>query len=252
MAQCDGIQPNPDISGIGIRVNFYATTLLIAMIPKTAATEPLLETLFTNAGLSGLALLISTIIQTAKGNLDLYHAIYIQHLLFFLGIGIFPAAKYSWGTFRLVMTSLFRLATYIMYLVWSLYVWTHASSFGAQPECNDEVKYVVFVSVRATAKWLSKLWIAALAVSAGLLTLWVVGRVGVVLYKRFYVREEDAYRDEDDEGEGRTWGNLMYTLVLLLSVLSLSWLVRTLMGARAGRISVYSVVMLQLMVRFLA
>jgi hypothetical protein len=59
------------------------------------------------------------------------------------------------------------------FAAWSLYLWVHVKDYGSQPECNDQIKYVIFfVTVRATAPWLRKLWIAALALSAVGLMVW--------------------------------------------------------------------------------
>ena len=107
----DGILANADVSGIGvcsfalsslplviltryqIRVSFYVTTLLIALIPSTPYTDPLLGALFTNASINGLGLLITAIVQTAQNDLSLYPALFVQHLLFFLGVGVAPAGN---------------------------------------------------------------------------------------------------------------------------------------------------------------
>lgn len=40
--------------------------------------------------MSGFALLVTAIIRTAQHRLTLYHAIFILHMLFFLGVGVFP------------------------------------------------------------------------------------------------------------------------------------------------------------------
>jgi hypothetical protein len=73
-----------------IRVNLYVTTLLNAMIPNFPLFDPLRDVLTTNAGVSGTALLITAVIQTAQHQLSLYHAIFILHMLFFLGITVSP------------------------------------------------------------------------------------------------------------------------------------------------------------------
>jgi hypothetical protein len=74
-----------------IRVNLYATTLINACIPNLPAFDPLRAVLRANAGVSGTALLITAIIQTSQHQLSLYHALFILHMLFFLGITITPA-----------------------------------------------------------------------------------------------------------------------------------------------------------------
>ena len=69
--------------------------LLVAVIPETASTAPLLHGLITNAGISGVALLITAIIQTSKHSLSLYHAIFIIHILYFTGILVAPSGKHA-------------------------------------------------------------------------------------------------------------------------------------------------------------
>jgi hypothetical protein len=73
-----------------IRVNLYVTTLLNAFIPNHPIFHPLRDVLIANAGVSGTALLITAVIQTAQHQLSLYHAIFILHMLFFLGITVSP------------------------------------------------------------------------------------------------------------------------------------------------------------------
>ena len=76
-----------------------------------------------------------------------------------------------------------------------LYLWIKDSRFGAQPECNDLVKYVlVFVTFRATVGWiriLAFLWIAVIV-------LMVIG-LSSVAYK-FYM---DQVRSRTESGGSR-------------------------------------------------
>ncbi len=78
-----------------IRVNFYYTMLLLAIIPRTPNTEELLNSLYTNAGLAGFGLLLTAIIQTGLNQLSLFEALFILHILFFLGTGASPMGKCS-------------------------------------------------------------------------------------------------------------------------------------------------------------
>lgn len=110
----DGVKSNSDVAGIGVRtrlhlisilftkrdnftfqvrVNFYFTILLLALVPQMPETEELLDALYANAGLSGLGLLVTAIAQTAAGQLSLFHAIFVFHILFFLGIGAAPMGE---------------------------------------------------------------------------------------------------------------------------------------------------------------
>ena len=67
--------------------------LLMALIPEVDITKPLLEVLVGNAGISGLALLVTAIVQTVQNQLSLYHAIFIIHMLYFTGIMVAPSGK---------------------------------------------------------------------------------------------------------------------------------------------------------------
>jgi hypothetical protein len=105
------IDPNPDVAGIGVRtrlhsisilftkrdnfasqvrVNFYFTIILLALVPQMPETEELLNALYANAGLSGLGLFVTAIIHP---RLSLFHTIFIFHILFFLGIGAAPMGE---------------------------------------------------------------------------------------------------------------------------------------------------------------
>ena len=67
--------------------------LLLALIPQTPHTEELLNALYANAGISGFGLLLTAIIATAQHQLSLFHAIFILHILFFLGTGASPMGE---------------------------------------------------------------------------------------------------------------------------------------------------------------
>ncbi|KAF8986307.1 hypothetical protein BDQ17DRAFT_1376230 [Cyathus striatus] len=175
--QC--IQPNADVSGIGIRINLYATTLLLSVIPHIPGlTTPLIEVLSANAGISGAALIITAIIQTAKGQLTLYHSIFIIHMLFFLELTMSPSGRYPGARAllpRLIITGALTYAMMLLYTGWALYVWSTADTFGVTQGCNanNEIKYIFFFrSVRATAKWIRGLWMAGLC--GGALALVIV------------------------------------------------------------------------------
>jgi len=115
-SQCQGILTNPDVTGIGvcfelpctsfnetlthasspvsqIRIYFYVSILLIAIVPETPYTMHLLNWLQENLNTNGLGLIVISIVQTFQGKLSLYDAILIQHMLFFFSIGIAPRGK---------------------------------------------------------------------------------------------------------------------------------------------------------------
>ncbi|KIM26810.1 hypothetical protein M408DRAFT_177929 [Serendipita vermifera MAFF 305830] len=184
MSECTGILPNPDVSGIGIRVSLYATIILLAIVPRIPHTAQLVGALTTSAGLNGLAVLITAIVQTAQGQLDLYHAIFILHLLAFLGISASPNGLYKWSTLRVGIVSGSSVLGSLALVCFSFYVWANAPTFGSQPECNSKVIYVIlFFPVPATATWLRAVLMAGLGlVSIGLLVAMLV--LPCLLYAR--------------------------------------------------------------------
>jgi len=172
MSNCTLIAANPDVSGIGIRVNLYTTMLVMALVPNIpGVTSPLLNVVAGNAGISGVALLITAIVETAQQQLSLYHAIFILHILYFTGVMVAPGGNYnssiSTHSKRIIIT-LLTYGALLLFTGYAFYVWAKAPSFGSSPECNNEIKYVFFFhSVRATAGWLRKLWMAMLGITLG-------------------------------------------------------------------------------------
>jgi hypothetical protein len=76
-----------------IRINFYCTMFLLALVPQTPHTEELLNALYANAGIAGLGLLLTAIIQTVQRQLSLFHAVFTLHILYFLGTGASPMGE---------------------------------------------------------------------------------------------------------------------------------------------------------------
>jgi len=125
--------------------------------------------------MSGFALLVTAIVRTAQHKLTLYHAIFILHMLFFLGIGMFPTGRYKPTSPRRLWTLFITVCIVLMFQSWALYIWATATSFGPQDtvQCNNQIKYIfVFVSIRATALWLRVLWMVVLGMEG----------IGILLY----------------------------------------------------------------------
>ena len=57
------------------------TILLISLLPETKLTTELLDGLYENTIFLGLGLVISAVIQTIQGQLDLYHAIFVMQII---------------------------------------------------------------------------------------------------------------------------------------------------------------------------
>lgn len=85
-AMAYAVHPAPQI-----RLSVYITIVIISLIPNSEEYKELLGSLRTNAGLNGLALLITAMEQTFKDSITLYHAIIILHMLGFLGFGELPS-----------------------------------------------------------------------------------------------------------------------------------------------------------------
>jgi len=85
---CKGIEPNPDISGIGVRVAIYAQAVLTLIQPILAGLDGYisedeltgLHELYLGILLPGCALLFSAIIQDRTFGLSVYHATIVLNL----------------------------------------------------------------------------------------------------------------------------------------------------------------------------
>lgn len=169
---CSGlINPNPDLAGIGTRINFYATILLISLIPENKITTELLDGLYENAVFYGLALVLTAVIQTLQHQLDLYHAIFVMQIIFSLDFvyayGMRRFFQSSRNPLRATLVIAVQMFSTAVFTVWLLCVWAQNSHFGSQPDCNHLVKFVFFfASVHATAAWLRTLFIVGIVFAA--------------------------------------------------------------------------------------
>jgi hypothetical protein len=87
----------------------------------------------------------SAVVQTFRHQLTLFHAICVIHLLTFLGLTTLSSKH---DNNRLSLRGIAGLVLYFIFLhcfvVFSLFVWLTASSFGSQPQCNASTIYVLF------------------------------------------------------------------------------------------------------------
>jgi len=60
--------------------------LVTAVCPRMRWAAKLLDDLNTNAGMTGFGLHVTAIVQTVRKELDLYHAIFVLHIIYSLGI----------------------------------------------------------------------------------------------------------------------------------------------------------------------
>ncbi|KAH8995055.1 hypothetical protein EDB86DRAFT_1208308 [Lactarius hatsudake] len=135
---CSGlINPNPDLAGIGTRINFYATILLISLIPENEITTELLDGLYENSVFYGLALVLTAVIQTLQHQLDLYHAIFVMQIIFSLDFvyayGMRRFFQSSRNPLRATLVIAVQMFSTAVFTVWLLCVWAQNSHFGSQP-----------------------------------------------------------------------------------------------------------------------
>ncbi|EFQ24970.1 uncharacterized protein GLRG_00114 [Colletotrichum graminicola M1.001] len=153
------IEANLDATGTGIRASIYtlclASGILKTIIQLTTSEKNYTEfcqAINSALQLQGLALLCTAVYQTLKGQLTLFHAICVLHLLSLLGFGLVAQRRYQGGGLNrwLVMAAL-RVIIACAFTTLTAYIWATAPTFGNQPDCNASTVYVVFgVSIRAT------------------------------------------------------------------------------------------------------
>ncbi|KAF8270228.1 hypothetical protein EI94DRAFT_818056 [Lactarius quietus] len=149
-----------------------------------------------------LAILITAVVQTIQGQLDLYHAIIVMQMQLFIhtyGIGRFLLAP-RFGPKMKMTVAVQAFELLVIFVPWLLYLWIKDSQFGSQPECNDLVKFVVlFVTVRVAAGWLRRFFL----VWSGVIVLAVV-ILGVVayLFHRDTKRLEEVHTGPETAGVG--------------------------------------------------
>ncbi|KDR73041.1 hypothetical protein GALMADRAFT_142734 [Galerina marginata CBS 339.88] len=189
-------KPNPAIFGLGVRIGFYFIGILAAVTPikSTFTTWKLkqiengnedvqpkreISSIVTVQGVQGLGLLVTAVIQTALGQLSLYHAFLIINLLFLLST-LFLYFLFSPGiSLRRRWFFLFAL---LLLSIFSLYVGLHASSFGSQPDCNHTVQIIwIFRVTTASFVWFRNFGITIFSVYLGVALLHIAQ---LFLFKR--------------------------------------------------------------------
>lgn len=142
-------------------------------------TEDLLCGIYKNAVINCLSLLLTAVIQTIQGKLDLYHAVVVANILFYFhivflfgtymrpfnhrsqefdrGLGerrFLWSSRTSQSNFQIFIYLLMHTFGVIVFLIWFLYVEINANTFGSQPSCNHYVvDFAYFAKVRATVTW---------------------------------------------------------------------------------------------------
>ncbi|KAI0246905.1 hypothetical protein BJV78DRAFT_1157561 [Lactifluus subvellereus] len=237
-SQCTTINSNPDIAGIGTRINFYATIFLIALIPENEHTSEVVNDLYENSVFYGLALVLTAVIQTLQEQLDLYHAIFVMQIIFSLnfvydyGMRKFirhsRSSTQSRGNFRRMKVIIaIQTFTTVVFTIWLLYVWVKDSHFGSQPECNHLVKYVLFfANVRATDTWLRVLFILYL-VSFTCTLLFRFIMIAFV-YVDDHRKQQDATPEAKRDNACKKTVNNYHIITMILSLGSAAYGVATL------------------------
>jgi hypothetical protein len=96
-----------------------------------------------------------------------------------IGLGAHPRATRREGIIQittaiaLIMTVMIKTIAFATYLVWSIYIWVNAETFGSTPECNAQVKVIGFLfhAVSPTNLPMRIFWIILLCLSAGFIMI---------------------------------------------------------------------------------
>ncbi|QQK46790.1 hypothetical protein Pdw03_1688 [Penicillium digitatum] len=209
------IEANPDVSGVGIRISIYAlclggsiVTYLLRVFAPGEDQEEFSRGVSSALGLQGLALLCTAIYQTIQGDLTLFHAICVVHLLAILGMNMVSKGQYAGlGPWRLYFFSAIQILALAAFLAFNVYVWVTAPRFGSQPQCNKNTVYVLFgVSIKATSPIFRYVVLGTLgAVVAGYaltFTCMLPCLCGFVLYQKRHPDAGDRF-----ESQKRGWLN---------------------------------------------
>jgi hypothetical protein len=170
-----------------------------------------------------VGILLTAIVQTFQGTLDLYHAIIVMYILsfydvvFVFGMCLCPfnhhsqeltgkrvgQREYAWlKDWRSQLPMLIYLVMHgfaiVVFFIWSLYVFVIEKKFGPQSSCNHLIKFVfLFVNTRATATWFRITVIAIFSFSASV-SLLILG---------FLILASDERKKDYDEVLKRLFKN---------------------------------------------
>lgn len=126
-------------------------------------------------GVTGLALFLTTVIATARRSLSIFHVLCIFHLLGIAGFAVRPRGKYPTSVARSVVFLLFYGVVSSGSLIYLIYVFATAPSFGESPRCNESVVYVLFgVNISATNPVLRWLLVAVFSIMLLWLSIWLL------------------------------------------------------------------------------
>jgi len=146
--QC--LPPNPDISGLGVRISFYVQTIALVLLTARSLDEAL-NSVWTLLGTS-FGLTVSALVTAVRNELPLYQAIIVTDLVWLANWAIFMALatynRHPRGSHAVQYTAIGQ--TYIsMALI--LYLWARAPTLDAHFDVKGETLFVVlFKSTNAT------------------------------------------------------------------------------------------------------
>ncbi|TLD26857.1 hypothetical protein PspLS_04751 [Pyricularia sp. CBS 133598] len=188
------IAANPDVSGVGIRISIYAlcltgklfSYLVKILVRERDNPEDFCRSTVAALSLQGLSLLCTAVVQTFQGQLTLFHAVVVLHLLALLGINLASRGLHRGNELaRHAVDAVIVAAAVVVYVAFNVYVWVNAPTLGPQPECNASTVYVVFgVRVRAAGPVFRYVALTTLAVGPGafaVLLLLGIPSLGVAL-----------------------------------------------------------------------
>ena len=156
--------------------------------------------------MTGLALFLTTIVDTATGALDLFHVLCIFNLLSLAGIAILAKGKYPGRDRRIWVITALQLLVYCAVLAYIVLVLAKAPSFGPNNACNSQVVYVLmFANVHITSPAVRWTFAAILAIAL------VGGLVSLLSMTRLFFnpRIPQVTGSVDDEDPLRSFFGLM-------------------------------------------
>jgi len=135
-AEC--LQPNTDISGIGVRLSFYLQTIALVLLVGRSLEDAADSLLMLNITSFGLA--IAAIISYAGQQLTLYQAIIVTYLIWLSNFATFLAVA-AYARHPEVSNIIRGLTIPQIYVTsaLSLYMWVTATTFGAQASQSQGV-----------------------------------------------------------------------------------------------------------------
>jgi len=196
-------------------------------------------------GVMGLALLLTSFTFAGKHQLDLFHALGLFHLIGLVGLSITtPKLKQKKSMPDRVLDILYYGGV-LGFFIFQIYVFATAPSFGSQPNCNDNVKYVLFgINTQATNPVFRGLFLAMFGVMFLVFVITSIGDSDSDKFQSWLMRRALSARHG---GTGLLWIALLFKGVAQDSDEDNGKEGYKLLGEVAGRS--YVIAMLELMIQ---